>query len=117
MVTFYEWVTLNNRHGGAVTYGQAFLAVDFLIERKGPPSVVEYFRLFGESEDRLANFQAAFGWALSAFEREFGTYLDGAVSDHPRLSLADLLPHGTTRCPDGAARNSDGGAFSAIGRV
>jgi hypothetical protein len=79
MVTFREWVTLRNRHGATVTYGQAFLAVDFLIERKGLPAVVEYFRLFGQSEDRLVNFQTAFGRELSAFESEFATSLQSLL--------------------------------------
>lgn len=75
MVTFSEWVTLRNKHGAAVTYGQAFLAVDFLIERKGLPAVVEYFRLFSRSEDRLANFRMAFAEDLHVFANEFVAHL------------------------------------------
>lgn len=75
---FREWVTLR-RHDAAVTYGQAFLAVDFLIQRKGLPAVVEYCRRLGQSEDRLANLEAAFGQELSAFERECTTYLQSLL--------------------------------------
>jgi hypothetical protein len=37
--------------------------------------VVGYFRLFETSEDRLANFGAAFGEDLSAFETVFRDHL------------------------------------------
>jgi Protein of unknown function (DUF1570) len=67
MVTFPEWVEINRR-GNRAAYAQAFVAVDFLIERHGLPKVVDYFRRFAESEDRAANFTAAFGEDLQAFE-------------------------------------------------
>jgi hypothetical protein len=59
-----------------VTYNQAFLAVDFLIERRSHPAAVEYFRLFARSDDRLANFRTAFSEDFSAFGREFAAYID-----------------------------------------
>lgn len=75
--TSVQWINSRSQQGGEVTYNQAFLAVDFLVERHGHPAAVEYFRLFARSDDRLANFRAAFGQELSIFEREFATYLDG----------------------------------------
>jgi len=74
---FPQWVSWRSKQGGEVTYGQAFLAVDFLIERRGHQAAVEYFRLFARSDDRLANFRTAFGQELPAFERQFATYLEG----------------------------------------
>lgn len=59
---------------GGAAYAHAFLAVDFLIERKGLPATVEYFRLFGRS-DRSNNFQTAFGQNVATFDRQFGAYL------------------------------------------
>jgi len=75
--TSAQWIAWRSQQGGEVTYNQAFLAVDFLVERRGHRAAVEYFRLFARSDDRLANFQAAFGQELSAFEREFATHLEG----------------------------------------
>jgi hypothetical protein len=75
MTTFPQWVHLRSRQGSEATYGQAFLAVDLLIARAGYPAAVEYFRLFAGSDDRLANFRAAFGRDLPAFEREFEAHL------------------------------------------
>lgn len=76
LATSAQWISWRSRLGGEVTYNQAFLAVDHLIERRGHPAAVEYFRLFARSDDRLANFRTAFGEDLSAFEREFAAYLD-----------------------------------------
>jgi hypothetical protein len=76
-----DWNTLTARHGGAMTYGQAFLATDLLIERRGLSSVVEYFRRFTQSKDRLRNFQAAFGEDLAAFERGFTAHLDRLLDE------------------------------------
>lgn len=67
MVTFPEWVEINRR-GNRAAYALAFVAVDFLIERHGLPKVEDYFRRFAGSEDRRANFTAAFGEDLPAFE-------------------------------------------------
>jgi hypothetical protein len=51
------------------------MAVDLLIARHGRAAVIDYFRLFAESEDRLANFRSAFGEDLSAFDRTFREHL------------------------------------------
>jgi hypothetical protein len=64
-----------------MTYGQAFLATDLLIERRGLFSVVDYFRHFTRSKDRLRNFQAAFGKDLAAFEREFTAHLERLLDE------------------------------------
>jgi hypothetical protein len=70
MVTFPQWVAVNGRRDIA-PYAQAFLAVDFLIERHGVAAVLDYFRRFAGSQDRVANFHAAFGEDLEAFEAAF----------------------------------------------
>ena len=75
--TFPQWVSWRNRQGAEMTYGQAFLAVDLLIDRRGHRAAVDYFRLFARSDDRLANFRRAFGQDLAAFERDFTAYLAG----------------------------------------
>ena len=68
MVTFPEWVRLSTRTQGS-SYLQAFLAVDFLIERHGMRAIVDYFSRFASSDDRLGNFRATFGEDLAAFEK------------------------------------------------
>lgn len=75
MVIYRDWVPLRLKHGSAVTYGQSFLGTDFLIQRRGVQAVIDYFRLFGRSDDRIQNFRVAFGEDLSSFEQEFGAYL------------------------------------------
>lgn len=68
MVTFRQWVTLGQR-ANSTQYAQAFLSVDFLIDRHGIPSVVRYFRSFAGSNDRLGNFRAAFDEDLATFSK------------------------------------------------
>jgi hypothetical protein len=66
-----EWLTWLRTLGIPATYGQAFIAVDFLIEQKGLPAVVEYFRLFGKLNNRQRNFMTAFGESVAAFDKRF----------------------------------------------
>ena len=75
MVTYPEWVRTVQRSGEAGVYAQALIAADLLIARHGRDAVVGYFRLFETSEDRLANFRAAFGEDLGAFEAVFRDHL------------------------------------------
>lgn len=67
LITFPQWVEASARNDG-VTYFLSFLAVDFLLERHGMPAVLAYFKRFSLSQDRLANFHAAFGEDLDRFE-------------------------------------------------
>ena len=75
LVTGTEWQTWSRSLGREATYNQAFLAVDFLIEQKGLPAIVEYFRLFGKLNNRERNFTTAFGEPLSTFEEKFSRQL------------------------------------------
>jgi len=70
-----EWEQWMRTLGHEATYGQAFLAVDLLIERKGLDDVIEYFKRFSRSNNRQSHFSGAFGDDLPAFEREFGAQL------------------------------------------
>ena len=67
LVTFPEWVHASARYKETM-YGLAFVAVDVLLERHGLAAVIEYFRRFASSDDRVANFRAAFGEDLGSFE-------------------------------------------------
>lgn len=67
MASSPAWVALTGRRDLA-PYAHAFLAVDALIERHGVQAILEYFRLFTRSADRAANFTAAFGVEIDAFD-------------------------------------------------
>jgi hypothetical protein len=71
MSLYSDWENLVRSVGGDAANAKAFLAVDFLIERKALPAVLEYFRLFARSNDPDGNFLTAFGQDVSSFEREF----------------------------------------------
>lgn len=75
LVTGEEWITWLRTLGHAATYGQAFLAVDLLVEYKGLPAVVQYFRLFEEPNNRERNFATAFGEPVTKFEDKFTAHL------------------------------------------
>jgi hypothetical protein len=75
--TFAQWVSMRSKLGQEATYGQGFLATDYLIGRTSPQAAIEYFRLFARSDDRRANFRKAFGLDPETFEREVGAYLAG----------------------------------------
>ena len=64
MVTFADWVALGERRDIA-PYSRAFLDVDGIITRHGIGALWRYFAAFADSTDRLANFQSAFGEALT----------------------------------------------------
>ena len=48
---------------------------DYLLARDGLGKVVEYYRLFGQRQNRFGNFRHAFGQNLDEFEREVLRYL------------------------------------------
>ena len=78
MVTFPDWVRAGVRAGTDGLYAQALLAAGFLVERHGVPAVLAYFRAFERSDDRLANFRAAFGEDLPSFDAAFRGWLASA---------------------------------------
>ena len=67
LITFPAWVAASQRYSETM-YGLAFVAVDVLVERHGLPAVIDYFKRFASSDDRVANFRAAFGEDLTSFE-------------------------------------------------
>ena len=71
LVTFPEWVRASARYKETM-YALAFVAVDVLLERHGLPAVIDYFSRFASSDDRVANFRAAFGEDPEGFERALG---------------------------------------------
>lgn len=74
MVNFEQWIGVVNRRGIA-PYSQAFLTVDFLVERHGAPTIVEYLRQFASTRDRRAAFRRVFGEEPAAFEAAVDEWL------------------------------------------
>ncbi len=75
LATEAEWEAAERSVGKEAVYGQSLLAVDFLIERKGLPAVLDYFARFRDSAARSDHFSAAFGEDVDAFQAEFGAHL------------------------------------------
>lgn len=80
LATFPDWVRVHNGRARDSLYPYAFVATDFLIERHGLDAVTRYFRLFADSDDRLANFAEAFGEEWSAFDAALGEYFRRLLS-------------------------------------
>lgn len=66
-----EWIAARQAHGGMATYGQAFIAVDRLLERAGREAGVAYFARFAASTNRERNFAEAFRVSRAGFLQEF----------------------------------------------
>jgi Domain of unknown function (DUF4157) len=79
-----DWITWSRTLGRSATYGQALIAVDYLIEQKGLPTVIQYFRLFGKINDHNRNFAKAFGESISSFDDRFTSHLEALVSKYSR---------------------------------
>ena len=75
MGTFQEWVALVAEADAQATVAKAFLAVDFLVERRSLETVLDYFRRFAVSQDAAANFSLAFGEPLGEFEEALDEHL------------------------------------------
>ncbi len=75
LATFPEWIALTGR--GTALYSYAFVAVDLLIARHGVPAMLGYFQRFAAKQDRVGNFEQAFGETLPAFEATFAETIAG----------------------------------------
>ena len=74
-----DWITWARTLGAPATYGQAFIAADYLIEQKGLSTVMEYFRLFRKINDHNRNFAIAFGESISSFDGRFTNHLEALM--------------------------------------
>lgn len=71
-----RWATERNRLGAPATYGQAFLAVDRLVERYGHARVLEFLGRFARDEPTGGHWKAVFPVAYPQFEKEFRESLE-----------------------------------------
>ena len=86
LVTNRQWIAAREDRGTAATYGQAFLATAWLVERHGSARVIEYFRRSGDGGDPARNFRAAFGTPAGQFAQEFRAGLPALLSPPPPAS-------------------------------
>jgi hypothetical protein len=83
-----QWVTARTTYGPTATYGQAVLAVHWLVERASTAALVDYFRRAARPLEAGPLFQAAFGMTREAF---------GAAWEAEREALAGGEPPGMCR--------------------
>ena len=79
-----DWITWSRTLGRSATYGQALIAVDYLIEQKGLAAVIQYFQLFGKINDHNGNFATAFGESIPSFDDRFTNHLEALLSKYSR---------------------------------
>lgn len=73
-------MTWSRTLGRYAAYGQGMMAVDFLVEQKGLPALLDYFRSFAKTNNREKNFAAAFGQSLAEFDARFSAHLKSLIA-------------------------------------
>ncbi len=76
MDTLAQWLRVRKDRGFDATYPYAYLATDFLVQRHSYDKVLAYFRLHRDSADAQANFEAAFGEGVPAFQRALDAHVE-----------------------------------------
>jgi Domain of unknown function (DUF4157) len=85
-----QWVLATNQLGWAATYGQAFLAVDRLVERHSAERLRELFRRSGESDSRLRSIDARSAFAGLFARRSWNAVFPVDYRDFVAEFQADL---------------------------
>jgi hypothetical protein len=83
-----RWTDASIRLGWAPTYGQAFLAIDMLVERYGIEKLNTYQRRFSTDTDPHAHWPAVFPITSSEFLRQFRARLEQLLGAGPGPMLA-----------------------------
>jgi hypothetical protein len=83
-----RWTDASIRLGWAATYGQAFLAIDMLVERYGIEKLNTYQRRFATDADPNSHWPAVFPITSSEFLRQFRARLQQLVDADPDSTLA-----------------------------
>jgi hypothetical protein len=79
MDTLAQWVATRAERGFDATYGLAWLATEFLVERHGYDRVLAYFRAHRDGADSDLHFRAAFGEDVARFEAALLAHLDALL--------------------------------------
>jgi hypothetical protein len=74
-----QWTEARNRFGSAATYGQAFLAINYLVEGYGIERLHEFLRRFALDSDPREHWGAVFPISFSAFVQEFRLRLEASA--------------------------------------
>lgn len=85
-----RWVQATSRLGVSATYGQAFLAVDWLVERYGSARLTEFLGRFALGTDPLQHWRAVYPIAERQFVDEFRARL---------LRLGEAMPSAAAGSP------------------
>ena len=80
-----RWTDAGIRLGSSATYGQSFLAVDWLVERYGIERLNEFNRRFSRHDDPRSHWREVYPIRYSDFVAEFRTRLE-------KLDEGPLLP-------------------------
>ncbi|QJW47202.1 hypothetical protein HA075_16175 [bacterium BFN5] len=70
------WYQAIAGYGTEITYRTAGLATALLIQRSGPGAMLEYYRLFDQSDNAEQSFRQAFGISQAEFSQEAAHYLN-----------------------------------------
>jgi len=78
-----RWTQATNQLGAPATYGQAFLAVDWLVERYGRAMLVEYLKRFALDTVPRGHWEAVYPIPYRQFVDEFRARLEGLGRSMP----------------------------------
>jgi len=90
-----DWVAATNKLGASATYCQAFLAVDWLVERYGRAKLTEFLGRFSLDSAPGEHWAKVFPISYSQFVREFRVRLENLSGAYPAVagdSLGALQP-------------------------
>jgi len=77
LATNAGWASARNQLGAPATYGQAFLAVDWLIERYGSAKLLEFLGRFALQTEPREHWRTVFPISYRQFVDEFRARLEG----------------------------------------
>ncbi len=77
------WTEATRRLGAMATYGQAFLAIDWLVEQYGSAKLLEYLGRFALDTDPREHWRTVFPIPYRQFVDEFRAWLEGLGRSTP----------------------------------
>jgi hypothetical protein len=85
-----NWVASTNKLGAPATYCQAFLAVDWLVERYGPAKVTEFLGRFALDSPPPGHWSEVFPISSRQFADEFRVRLENLAGSTPAAGEGNL---------------------------
>ena len=83
LATNAAWLESTRRSGALATYGQAFLAIDWLIERYGSAKLLEFLGRFALDADPREHWRTVFPISDHQFADEFRARMEGLSRSTP----------------------------------